>query len=42
MMMMMALITTTCNDKEKQFHTWSKEATERLSRSADNTNPSTQ
>ena len=30
-----------CILKEKQFHTWSKEATERLSRSADNTIPST-
>ena len=29
-------------NKEKQFHTWSKEATERLSRSADDTNPSIQ
>ena len=30
------------HNKEKQFQTGSKEATERLSRSADNINPSTQ
>ena len=30
------------HNKEKQYHTCSKEATERLHRSADNSNPSTQ